>query len=816
MEVTVARSIGFLTFLIALTFPCPPIAAQTNVHSGFRTRIAFGSTLALAGNQLLVARPGELTFFPAPANHAGSVHVFERDASGQWAERASVAAADGEVGDRFGHAFAASGDLLIIGAPGAANGAGEAYAFTREVGSWREVARLTSPNGSAGDAFGASVALAGDVALIGAPGRQNRTGSVTVFRRTASGWTADGTLDASGVAEGEDFGAAISFDGAHAIVGAPGAVPGMVATAPPGRGAVLLFSRTADGTWRRTARFTLPTGEIGSLGASVLMRDNEAFAAAPFAAQFVGAVLRYTRGEDGTWTEAGRVAAPGATPGGFFGASMADAGNELMVGALQEQGLGAVHVFRRAAGQADWQHAQRLAGDAQFGGFGAAIALGADDAFVGVPGADVFEGSTVHFRKDASSGEWRRTSVLITDPITLEPITGGARTCTDGKVDAFGCGEVDLVSFLPVSALGGERGNIVNDLWGWTDPQTGREIAVVGRNDGTVFIDLTDAANPVYLGELPMHAGSTANLWRDVKVYNDHAFIVADGAGAHGMQVFDLRQLRNARNPPATFAETAHYDRIHSAHNIVINEATGFAYVVGASSGGETCGGGLHMVDIRDPANPAFAGCFSDARTGLARTGYSHDAQCITYNGPDEQYRGREICFGSNESMLSISDVTDKAKPVPIAASGYPAAAYLHQGWVSDDHRYLFMNDELDELTGGAAKTRTLVWDITELDDPVLVKEHLGTTTASDHNLYVKGNYLYESNYVSGLRILDISDPRNPVEAGFFDTVPWGPDSPGFAGSWSNYPYFSSGNIVVTSMREGVFILKQRPPRPVS
>jgi choice-of-anchor B domain-containing protein len=248
----------------------------------------------------------------------------------------------------------------------------------------------------------------------------------------------------------------------------------------------------------------------------------------------------------------------------------------------------------------------------------------------------------------------------------------------------------------------------------------------------------------------------------------------------------------------------------------VINEATGFAYIVGGSSGGETCGGGLHMVNIQNPTSPTFAGCFADSRTGLASTGYSHDAQCITYNGPDQQHRGREICFGSNESMLSVSDVTDKASPVAIAAIGYPAAAYLHQGWVSDDHRFLFMNDELDELSGGAPKTRTLVWDITELDDTVLVKQHLGTTEASDHNLYVKGNYLYESNYVSGLRILDISDPRNPVEVGFFDTVPWGPDVPGFAGSWSNYPYFPSGNIVVTSMREGVFILKQRPPRPIS
>ena len=120
------------------------------------------------------------------------------------------------------------------------------------------------------------------------------------------------------------------------------------------------------------------------------------------------------------------------------------------------------------------------------------------------------------------------------------------------------------------------------------------------------------------------------------------------------------------------------------------------------------------------------------------------------------------------------------------------------------------MNDELDELAGAAPRTRTLVWDIEDLDDPVLVNEHLGTNEASDHNLYVQGDLMYQSNYLSGLRILDISDPENPEEVGFFDTVPQGGDIPGFAGSWSNYPFFESGVIIVTSMREGLFVLKKK------
>ncbi len=242
----------------------------------------------------------------------------------------------------------------------------------------------------------------------------------------------------------------------------------------------------------------------------------------------------------------------------------------------------------------------------------------------------------------------------------------------------------------------------------------------------------------------------------------------------------------------------------------MINEETGFAYAVGSSGGGETCGGGLHMIDIREPANPVFAGCFSDPATGLASTGYSHDAQCVVYDGPDEDYVGKEICFGANETALSIADVSDKDNPVAVASATYPNSAYLHQGWVSDDHRYFYMNDELDELAGVVERTRTLVWDIADLDDPILVKEHLGTNAASDHNLYVQGDLMYQSNYASGLRILDISDPENPVEVGYFDTVSVGEDAPGFAGSWSNYPYFESGIIIVTSMREGLFVLKKK------
>jgi choice-of-anchor B domain-containing protein len=313
-----------------------------------------------------------------------------------------------------------------------------------------------------------------------------------------------------------------------------------------------------------------------------------------------------------------------------------------------------------------------------------------------------------------------------------------------------------------------------------------------------------------------MTEGANGSSWRDMKTYRDHAFVVSDGAGQHGMQIFDLTRLReHDGGEPVVFDEDAIYTRIASAHNIVINEETGFAYAVGSSSGGETCGGGLHMINIQDPTNPTFAGCFADPATGRASTGYSHDAQCVVYRGPDADYAEREICLGSNETALSIADVTDKDAPVAVSRATYPNPGYSHQGWISDDHRYFFMNDELDELSGTVARTRTIIWDLTDLDDPQLLAEHLGTESSTDHNLYITGDFMYQANYQSGLRILDISEPASPVEIAHFDTVPYGDNSPGFGGAWSNYPFFDTGVVLVSGGSEGLFLLRPNLQRKV-
>ena len=261
--------------------------------------------------------------------------------------------------------------------------------------------------------------------------------------------------------------------------------------------------------------------------------------------------------------------------------------------------------------------------------------------------------------------------------------------------------------------------------------------------------------------------------------------------------MFDLTKLRSVVSPPATFSVDAHFSGFGSAHNIVINEDTGFAYGVGTS----TCSGGLHFVDISTPTSPSDEGYFS-------ADGYTHDAQCIIYAGPDADHSGSEVCFNYNEDTLTIADVTNKGAPVQLSRSTYAGDGYTHQGWVTDDHTYLLLGDELDESNFGH-NTRTRIWDISDLDSPTIIGIYDGPNASIDHNLYIHNGFAYMSNYTSGLQIVDLADISNGnlSQYAYFDT--YTPNNgASFDGTWSNYPYFDHGTVIVSGIDEGLFILK--------
>jgi choice-of-anchor B domain-containing protein len=372
--------------------------------------------------------------------------------------------------------------------------------------------------------------------------------------------------------------------------------------------------------------------------------------------------------------------------------------------------------------------------------------------------------------------------------------------CENGYAGIYPCDGFDLIGYLSLEALsiGTVTGSLSgNDSWGWTDPENDKEYALVGVSSHTAFVDMSDPDNLILVGVLP--TATVNSSWRDIKVYQNHAFIVSE-ASNHGMQVFDLTRLRNVEITPIEFEADVHFTEFGSAHNIVIDEDSGYAYVVGTR--GNQYNGGPLFINIQNPTNPIFEG-------GYGEGGYSHDAQVISYDGPDSDYIGKEILIGSNENQVVIADVTDKSNPVTISTVEYSNIGYTHQGWFTDDLQYFIVGDELDERNIGT-NTRTLVFDLSDLDSPSLSFEYIGTNTSIDHNGYIVGDSYYLASYRAGIREINISNIENQTiaEIGYFDTYPEN-DNAAFDGVWNVYPFFSSGHIIISDIQKGLFVVKK-------
>lgn len=390
---------------------------------------------------------------------------------------------------------------------------------------------------------------------------------------------------------------------------------------------------------------------------------------------------------------------------------------------------------------------------------------------------------------------------LQSGPALAEQEPAGPIPCEEGFAGDYPCDRVDFLAHLSLEELGADPAARAANLWGWTDPLTDREYVIQGMTDTTVFVDVTFPIAPMIVGRLPTHTSSSK--YRDVKVYDDHAFIIADLPSEHGMQVFDLTRLRDVITPPEVFTETAHFDGFGNGHNLYINTDTGFAYVARTTSP-TLCNGALYIADVQDPANPSFAGCASEG-------GLASDAICVVYHGPDHDYQGREVCITASDDNLVVSDVTDKTSPTTLATLTYPGVARAHNAWVTADHAHFVSADMNDELVGGQ-ETRIFTWDLSDLENPTLIGTYFGPTFASDHNVWVNGRYAYVGNFRAGLRILDLLTlPFGQVtQAAFFDLYP-SDDAPGHdGGAWAVYPYFESGVVAVSEKESGLYLLRPR------
>lgn len=324
---------------------------------------------------------------------------------------------------------------------------------------------------------------------------------------------------------------------------------------------------------------------------------------------------------------------------------------------------------------------------------------------------------------------------------------------------------VSLYSHVTLAEMGAD---FAKDCWGYTSP-SGREYAIMGLSQGPGFIEITDPSNPVIVQIV-----STTNQAKDMKVYQNYVYSSSDDGPTN---IIDVSQIDDGI---VTFVGSFS----QGTHNVVMNEDSGYLYLA--------LGGPLLIYDLADPTSPTLVGEWP---------GETHDAQVITYT--DGIYTGREIAFvcAGWTGTFNIVDVTDKNNVFLVGSTSYKSATYTHEGWISDDKQYYYVNDEIDDIQ------RTIIIDVSNIATPTVEGEFSSSVpTAIDHNLYIRDGFIFEANYTSGLRIFDTCDPLNPVETGFFDTYPAN-DNTSSQGAWSNYPFFPSGTVIVSDRQGGLFVL---------
>jgi choice-of-anchor B domain-containing protein len=343
----------------------------------------------------------------------------------------------------------------------------------------------------------------------------------------------------------------------------------------------------------------------------------------------------------------------------------------------------------------------------------------------------------------------------------------------------------DRISLTTFSASSG------NSCWGYVSP-SGREYALMGLSNKIAFVEITDPNNADWFASVA-HGSSQ---WADVKVYQDVAYVVTERSES-GIQVIDLSNIDGTTNRVSLIRTIAEVGR---SHTITVDTTSGFLYTCGSRE----AGGSTTCWDLTDPRNPVRVGVAS-----ITGSTYVHEGTAFTYP-PGSAYPGKQVLFASSAfDGLMIWDVTNKNNPILMSTALYPNLGYTHQSWMSEDLKYMYLNDEFDETTY-SIPTRTIVFDIQNLNAVTYETSYTNGNTSIDHNLYVRDGYVVSSNYTSGVRIWSThTNPTAPTEVGWFDTYPED-DSPQYEGTWSNYPFFPSGTIIASDINRGLFVLNAR------
>jgi len=312
----------------------------------------------------------------------------------------------------------------------------------------------------------------------------------------------------------------------------------------------------------------------------------------------------------------------------------------------------------------------------------------------------------------------------------------------------------------------------LSDIWGHVDG-TGKEYAIVGKFDGTSIVDISIPSNPV---EVFLSNGASS-IWRDLKVWNNHAYIVNETSG--GLKIIDMSSLPGTVTPGDVYQFSGITYPFNSAHDLYIDE-NGFAYIMGADNGV----GGAIILDLNNnPKVPVEVGRYNDF--------YLHDGMA----------RGDTLWGAAvNDGFFTIIDVSNKANPITLATQTTPSS-FTHNCWISDDGQTLYTTDEKPNAFIASYDVSDIL-NISELD-------RIQSSPGQDvipHNAFVLGDYIITSYYRDGITIHDVSNPAIMVEVGNYDTSPIFSGN-GFNGAWGVYPYLPSGLIIVSDIENGLYIL---------
>lgn len=379
--------------------------------------------------------------------------------------------------------------------------------------------------------------------------------------------------------------------------------------------------------------------------------------------------------------------------------------------------------------------------------------------------------------------------------------------CENHRAGAHACDSVDLLSHVALADMAA-RPRDGADVWGFVDLNTGREYALIGVTNGLATFDVTDPRAPFEVG----HVWGVPSTWRDVKVlqrfdavagrWRSHAYVSTDAGGR--LRVIDLTGLPNRTRLARTRSEhsihNVHVSNVEPATGIPVDEngAPPLLYALGTAA----TRGAFVAYDLGDPLEPR--------RVSTSTGGYSHDAASMLAQGVPACGPQAERCpvlFDFNEDTFDLYDMSDAEAPRLLSSTTYEGAAYVHSGWPTEDGRHVFVHDELDErYATGEARTMVRVFDLADPGAPALAATWSGSTAATDHNGYVRGNRYFMSNYARGLTVLDITSPADPLEVGYFDTYTID-DGTRFTGAWGVYPFLPSGNVLISDIAGGLYVL---------